>query len=254
MGDTDDGKVRLRCPGCGKRVKYPKSQSGETFACPRCGRTIVAALSMEEIEPPSEDEMKAAAESFKKNEARAPQPAAPRRVNIAATPRPGAAKPEAPREVEGNTIERIHAFMARQNQSVAQEARHILADHRLSLEEQVAELRRLRHDRAVRLKKYVQAVLKELDEGIAELRNCPSADTESERARIQPLEDERRALTVYLKVMFELRPASPAAPAMPAVPAAAAAPPNRPSTPAPQTAPGTGNAAPGPGGKAPGSN
>ncbi|MHA1571341.1 MAG: hypothetical protein ACTSWM_05935, partial [Alphaproteobacteria bacterium] len=39
-----DGKVRMRCPQCGKKVKFPSGMAGETFRCPVCGSIIVTPL------------------------------------------------------------------------------------------------------------------------------------------------------------------------------------------------------------------
>ncbi len=45
MGERkDDGKVRIRCTGCGKKVKYPANLPGGTFRCPICHTIMVAPL------------------------------------------------------------------------------------------------------------------------------------------------------------------------------------------------------------------
>ena len=61
MGDINDGKIRLRCPGCGKRVKFPAGYPGGTFRCPLCHTTIVAPIGAGDAEMPGGEELEAAA-------------------------------------------------------------------------------------------------------------------------------------------------------------------------------------------------
>ena len=248
MGEKDDGKIRIRCTGCGKRVKFPKGEGGETFRCPVCGKTIVAPLNDDDATLPSEDELMEAARS-------APAPAAPRHQISSAASAPSEQKEEVP-ERNLNALERLATFLARQNMSTAQQAREVLGDTSLGTEEIVGELRQLRHDKAVRLNKFFQAVLMDIEQEILSLRKHPAAETESIQNRLRPLEEEQRALTLYVKVMFELRtlPEPRTGSARPGARGGASARPSRPSTPAPQTPQRNPNGGPAPERKAPDSS
>ena len=87
----------------------------------------------------------------------------------------------------------------------------------------------MRHDRAVRLNKFAQAVLADLDGALKKLKDSPAVETETGRRRLDPLLEERRALLVYLKAMFEMRPLSAGSAATKDTRASASEPPSRPS-------------------------
>jgi len=36
-----DGKIRVVCAGCGRKVKFPASELGKTFRCPACGAMVI---------------------------------------------------------------------------------------------------------------------------------------------------------------------------------------------------------------------
>jgi len=223
MSEPSDGKIRIRCTGCGKRVKFPKGLGGETYRCPVCHKTIVAPLEAKDAAMPTKKELNRAAAHISRST---------QKKSAAASARPKATP--APTGVEDlekhlRTIERISAFLARETAVTVQDARDTLADTTLGEEEMIAELRQLRHDRAVRLRKFTQAVLADLDGAIENLKNSPAAETESGQHRLAPFVRERRALILYLKAMFEVRALSDAPAARKGTPADASAPPSTPS-------------------------
>jgi hypothetical protein len=106
------------------------------------------------------------------------------------------------------------------------------------------------------LKRYVEAVMKDLDKELAGLREDPVSETPTGQNKVKELTFERRGLLLFLNVMFELRPgASPArTAATPDTRGSAAAPPTTPSQQAARTPQSTPAAGPAPDGKGPGSS
>jgi ribosomal protein S27E len=244
MGEkSDDGKVRVRCTGCGKRVKYPANHPGGTFRCPICHTVMVAPLDGANeltLEEESHSGIIAAAASAQvTNDSDSEPDAAP------------SAPPQKP-----PAIERVNAFLVRETERIGRLCEEVVSNSFMPGEEQANKLRALRHAKAVYFKRYVEAVLKDLDNELAELRDDPASETQTGKSKISRLLLEKRGLVLFLNVMFELRPgASPARNgATPDTRGSAAAPPTTPSQPAAQTPRSTPAADPAPDSKGPGSN
>lgn len=262
MGEVTDGKVRLRCPGCGKRVKFPADQPGQTFRCPLCHTTIVTPINGAGLEAPTKEELSEAAASVPVT---APPPDAPPTLKPATPParyKPAPSTPQERRPVASDepiadvknapVIDRINTFLVRETQRTGRVATDVLGDAKMSLEEQVAYVKELRRGKAVRFKMYVESLMKDLDGEITALRENPAVDTPTIQNRLKALLTERRGVMIYLNIMFEIKPPAPAA--KPGTPAGESAPPNSPSRPTAQTPPGTPSAAPAPEKPAPGSS
>lgn len=237
MGEKDkDGKVRVRCTGCGKKVKFPAGLPGQTYRCPGCHTTIIAP-----IDGGQDDETPAEA---------APQPdSSPRRFRPAAPP-PPPPRQAAPRQAElsGPAVDRFNAFVLKETHRMHGGANSLLLPSEETPKEIAARLNDLRHLRAIRIKECAHAILKDMDRAIADLKNNPAAETNTIRQKMEKLLLERRNFLIYLSVMFELRPV---APARPDTRGSAAAQPTTPSQQAPQTPPGTASDAQAQGGTAP---
>lgn len=279
MAKKPDGKIRIRCTGCGKRVKFPAGHPGETFRCPLCKTTIVAPLNAnaipeleESLDIKQESPYKAAQQQpgkpISQPRRRAPEQAAeatpkpPIAYAEPATPIPAptatkpAPTPSAPKRAL-DAIEKVAAFANTENKRIAQLTRNVLMNAGLPEEKHLEQLRELRHQKAVHLRRYVEAVLKDLDGNISQLRDDPASETATGKKRLNRLVRERKQFLLYIKVMFEFRKGIPAAappPATRGTPAAAKAPPSTSPPQATQTPPGKGGASPAPGDKAPDSN
>jgi hypothetical protein len=153
-------------------------------------------------------------------------------------------------------LERVNAFLVRETDRIGRLSEEVVANTLISVDEQASKLRALRHAKAVYFKRYVEAVMKDLDNELAELRDDPASETQTGQTKINRLLLERRGLLIFLNVMFELRPGvSPARPdATPGTRGSAAAPPTTPSQPAAQTPRNNPAGAPAPNGKGPGSS
>ena len=247
MGEKrDDGKIHIRCTGCGKKVRYPANQPGGTFRCPICHTVMVAPL--------KDDNDLSLEEESHSGIVAAPAAAAPDQVPNDSEPEPDAA-PSAPPQ-NPPALERVNAFLVRETDRIGRLCEEVVSNAFTSVEEQASKLRALRHAKAVYFKRYVQAVLKDLDNELAELREDPASETQTGQNKINRLVLEKRGLVLFLNVMFELKPGASPAPngATPGTRGSAAAPPTTPSPPAAQTPRSTPAADPAPDSKGPGSN
>jgi hypothetical protein len=239
----DDGKVRVRCTGCGKRVKFPANVPGQTFRCPICKTTLVTPLDGESMGiPPAQDFQSAtrtAVHRFRPH----PAPETPR-----------ALADEGPAEPMGSPIQKITAFLIKETQRSTQLCEAILARAAMPLETQATQIRQLRQAKAYHFKQYVEAILKEVDGAIAALHNSPVVETDTGKARFQKMLAERRAVLLFLNIMYEFRPISERAASNGGAPGSAAERPTTTSTPAAQTPPRPAGGPPAPDDKAPGSN
>ena len=251
MPDNDD-KIRMRCTGCGKRVKFPRGSAGQTFRCPKCHKTMVAPLDDDDGEIPSPSELKSVALA-------AARAARPRYDPSKAIRRPSLDRTRQEDRTPNllNSIERVNAFLNRQAETIGPMCRSALTDQSLSQEERIAEVRRLRSVKAVNLRKFVDAIKTDLNKAIEKLKANPAAETETIAEKLGQLVTERECLTQYVQVMFALRPVAqemPAPTATPDTPATGAKPPSSVSPQAPQDRPDTKNGDSKPAGTAPENN
>jgi len=245
----DDGKVRVRCTGCGKRVRYPANQPGATFRCPICHTVMVAPLNGGDdlsLEEESASGVIVGGRSDQVPPQAAPKPPAGTKP---------AAAPSAPdRAVPA--LQRVNAFLVRETDRIGRLCEEVVLNTATSVEEQASKLRALRHAKAVYFKRYVEAVMKDLDNEISELHNDPASETATVQNKLKELLQEKRGLMLFLNVMFEIRPGvSPARTgATPDTRGSAAAPPTTPSQRAAQTPQSNPAAGPAPNGKGPGNS
>ena len=102
-------------------------------------------------------------------------------------------------------IKQLTDFLGRQTLSTGQLAHGILMDPDRSNDEKIAELRELRHARAVHLRKFVQKVLHDFDQEIERLRQSPAIETQTVSQKLDGLLRDRQSFTMYIQVMFEMR-------------------------------------------------
>lgn len=243
MGEqTDDGKIRIRCTGCGKRVKFPANQPGQAFRCPLCKTTMVAPLDGEDAALPSAQEIQSAT----RNKVHRFRPHTMEKDEEPLKPEPATEAPRTP-------IQRITSFLIKETERTSQLSEAILARTAMPFETKIAQIRQLRQAKAYHFKQFVEAILKEMDTAISALRDSPVADTDTGKERLQKLFYERRAVLLFLNLMYEFKPVSESA-ANGGTRDSAKAQPTTASTQDARTAPRSGDVRPAPGGKAQGNN
>jgi len=197
--EVDDGKIRIRCTGCGKRVKFPADQPGQAFRCPICKTTIVTPLNGQDVAPPSAAEL------------RSPGFAAPPRVSSPAVrpPEPETSEPVEPPIQADTPIQKITNFLMRETDRAAKLCQQIVDNPSMSVEAQAGQIRHIRNAKAYHFRQFAEATLKEVDSAIAELNDSPVIDTETGKDRLRSLLYERRGLLIFLNVMYEFRRITP---------------------------------------------
>jgi len=193
MATHGDGKIRLRCSGCGKRVKFPAGQPGQAYRCPICHTTIVSPLDGDDAHMPSRKELESVAKKYSSADD------AHRVKKLIVSHHPKGVK------ARRHPVERLGSFMSQEDRRITQSSCEILLDGTFSDKEKMEKLQSLRQSKAVRLKQYVLALHKDLDKQITSLRNSAAADTPSNRQNIAGLEEHREQLRLYVKVMFRLQ-------------------------------------------------
>ncbi len=194
MDKSEDGKTRMRCTGCGKRVKFSATRAGATFHCPKCKAMIIAPLDWNDTEEKVLDpaHKQPATRPVKKPVLQRTEP-----------------KPESPavRKVEEKApaLDRLNVFLVNEQRRVGFEAAKAAREQGLPKEEKIARLQALRHEKAVNTRALVQQLMTELDEALAILHADPAADTDTGKVRIAKVEHERNALVLYLRVIFQMR-------------------------------------------------
>ena len=223
MVEKDDGKIRVRCSGCGKRVKCPAGKPGEAYRCPVCHTTIVAPLDKREVARPSDRELK----SFIPK----PLPAADRTDGeTAGTSTAARTRSQSSRFLKGkHPVEELGEFLMRQTRRATEVSREILTSPSMSDEKRRAKLGELRTLKGVRLREHVRGLLRDLDQRIAVLRHSAGAEAETSKRAVARLQQQRDQFVLYLDVMFQLQTPGPNGPGVkPDTPAAEVEPPSTP--------------------------
>jgi len=192
-----DDKIRIRCPQCGKRLKFPASQAGKIFNCPICSTVVVAPLG---------DHVAASGPAQTPAEEKTP-PVAEALPKIAGWQAQR-------REVERNrAIEKLTNFLSRENLRVGQACQDLIMGEPPNVD--AATLARkfhaIRVERGQRLQEFVQNLCRELDGEIQKLRDHPMSHQARIQSELERLRRERRDLDIFLRVMIRGEP--PPAPA-----------------------------------------
>jgi ribosomal protein S27E len=213
-----DGKLRVTCTGCGKRFKVPPDKQGAAFTCPHCKTTLIvpsdghipmdeeadsqvmnfvrrlssrsARVSGTAAEDIPEDTVKLPGETPP-----APEPKKPRPRAIAQTP--DDSRPPA--------IDRLTAFLVKEQHRVGRSAARILRDPTLGQAGKRDGLVELRREKARRAKAHVTGLMRELDARLGALKMSPKAETPFGRRRIRRLREERGAVELFLRVMYQVK-------------------------------------------------
>jgi ribosomal protein S27E len=197
MDNADDGKIRISCSECGKRVKFSADKAGATFRCPRCHTTIVTPVG------PGEPAQTTAPAAVTKPE---PKPASRLFKAPGAAPPPAVFDPQPKEPAEmPPAIDRLNTFLVEEQRRIGNIAAHVVKNSALSEDQQKAELLALRHEKAVEIRSFAGALLKEVDESLAKMHTDPAAETDSGKARIANAQRERVGLIQYMKLTFQMR-------------------------------------------------
>jgi hypothetical protein len=182
--NTDDGKIRVVCTHCGKRVKFPPGKGGEVYACPACGATIVAPLGPGKVAPAAPVEMRA------------------RPVVAAKSEHWQAAR----LAIERNPyIEKLINFLGREELRVGQECQEQIIAQPPNPD--VTELARkfvpIRREHAFKVRQFVQVMVDEINEAIGTLQNHPMKHTARIQEEVQAAMRQKREFGAFVSVIIK---------------------------------------------------
>jgi DNA-directed RNA polymerase subunit RPC12/RpoP len=208
MGEIRDNRIRLNCTGCGKRFKVGSDKEGAAFRCPHCKTTlIVPSNGRVEIDAETDAKVSDFARRLKMRSdqvsGRLPGDATPL---APPPPQPTVAQPARPHgEGVRAAIDRLNIFLVREQKRIGDLSGRIVRDRRLPAEAKEEGLLSLRQQKAMSIRKFVNALVMELDSRLANLKSEPAADTETGKMRLEALQHERDGVALYLEVMFQMK-------------------------------------------------
>jgi len=219
FGKKDDGKIRIRCPECGKKLKFRADAPGAILRCPICMHNVIAPLSETAEEEAAETPSPEAPEAQSPTEAPSPAPAAPAppakaKPEAAAYPRRAATggktkawTPEA-KTRDNASIERLVNFLNRENDRVGGLAVSAIHDPEMPPKQRHRRLLGLRQDKNGRIRAEIDKIVHDLDDVIHGLTHHPSAGQGAIRLQLKGKEEEKAGFLIFLKLIFGLRMAN----------------------------------------------
>ncbi len=180
----DDGKVRMRCGACGKRLKMPRSVEGRIFRCPSCKSAVISPLDLPD-EGTSEE--------------------GPREKTPVALPQKRSEEnlsPNLPLKERNEAIDKLTIFLTRENNRVGTTVIGLFRAEGMADEEKIEKLTELRRERSMGLRRKVDELLRELDQRIEVIRRHPAKDQPRTKGELKQKEEDKRDFEIFLKVMF----------------------------------------------------
>ena len=206
MRPGPDGKIRLRCPNCNKRLKFPAEKAGKVYNCPICGATIISPLDSDSPTParsagtPSQ---KTPAPSLPEEAPAPPKPPRSRPQSAAAQP-PEAWAPTRMAIGPNQAIGKLCGFLARQNTGVGKAAHEIVAAEPadISAADLMKRFARLRAERGLRLQEFVEKLRGDVADRIRQLEDHPMRAQGNIRRELWMARKEQRDLEAFVSAFL----------------------------------------------------
>lgn len=190
MRSGADGKIRIRCPNCHKRLKFPAEKAGKVYNCPICGATVISPLDGKSHTPPQGT----------------PTPPEPPRNGL----EPAAAPP---RKVWGPTrmvtgpnqaIEKLCRFLSRRNVDAGKAAHELIAAEPadISAADLMERFASLRRERGLRLQEFVEKLRDDVADRIRQIEHHPMREQGNIRRELGMARKEQRDLEVFISVFL----------------------------------------------------
>jgi hypothetical protein len=193
--EPSDGKIRIRCPQCGKRLKYTPDQAGKLFACPTCLAAVTTPLGR----PPG------LLGGSQGGEAAAAQGPAAAPASASAKPaKLGGWQPTRLAVSRNRGIEKLSSFLSRESQRVEKACQDVIIGEPPDVSAALLGERfvRLRVERGQRLQQFIRALYADMDEEIRKLESDPLAHQPRVQEQIARARRERRDLDIFIRVML----------------------------------------------------
>lgn len=194
-----DGRIRIQCHECGKRLKLPADNAGRVFRCPICATTIVAPLDAGEGTP-------GAAETFSKSAMeKAPSIFDASGPEVKLGRGMGGWRPKVKDAPENKSIERLVRFANRENERVRDVAVSTLDNPDAAPEQKERRLTTLRAEKNKNLRAEIEKIVESLDDEIRALARGPESRKADVRARLEKKLSEKEGLLLFLRIIYGLK-------------------------------------------------
>jgi len=191
MGITDkgsDGRIRIRCHECGKRLKLPPGAGGRVFRCPICANTIISPLDSDPAATEQKDQ--AEAKIMKRLSGWAPVLSQKERYK---------------------SVESLGHFLGREFADLAQSYAGALAGVVTEESEALDKVQALYREKMARTREFARRIITDLSREIAEMERNPMQKQLGFAERLEGKRREKRDFEIILKVLFDIS-MSPAVP------------------------------------------
>jgi uncharacterized Zn finger protein (UPF0148 family) len=215
-----DGRIRIRCNECGKRLKVPAGHPGKVFRCPICANTIISPLTQDTDEVKREER------------------------EAARVIRQTGWVPQIALQTRHKSLESLSHAVAREFQDLMQGLASILGRGPLKDNEAADRIQTLWREKSQRLRELAVKLTYDLDREVRELEMSPMRKQPSFIEKLNAKQRERRDLALVMKLVFnvtmpEVSSAQPmpSGPPIPPSPPAPVGPNGPPKPPAPNGTP-----------------
>jgi len=219
-GREGDGRIRIRCNECGKRLKVPSGHPGKVFRCPICASTIIAPLTQDTDEVRQQER------------------------EAARVIRQTGWIPQLAQQTRHKSLENLSHAVAREFQDLMQSLASVLGRGPLKDQEAAERIQTLWREKSQRLRELAVRLMYDVDREIRELEMSPMRKQPSFIEKLNTKLRERRDLAYVMKLVFNVT--LPEGPSVPGAPPGPSIPPATPAAPVPQS--GTPPAPPAPNG------
>ena len=190
MGITDkgsDGRIRIRCHECGKRLKLPPGAGGRVFRCPICANTIISPLDSDPAATEQKDQ--AEAKIMKRLSGWAPVLSQKERYK---------------------SVESLGHFLGREFADLAQSYAGALAGVVTEESEALDKVQALYREKMARTREFARRIITDLSREISEMERNPMQKQLGFAERLEGKRREKRDFEIILKVLFDISMSPPA--------------------------------------------
>jgi hypothetical protein len=180
LGKSDDGRIRIRCPECGKKLKLPAGLPGKIFRCPICAASIIAPL----------ETASAAGQKTKEDD-------------LIALRRMGWT-PNLMQVERYKSVENLGNVLGREYVDIAQSCAKILANTNYKDADAAERVAVLVREKMAKLRDYAVKQAMDLEREIEELHRNPMKNQFHHQEKIAAKQRERRDFGIFLKVVANI--------------------------------------------------
>jgi len=199
LGSRKDGKIRIRCPECGKRLKFPSDKPGTILRCPICMHTLVAPLEGDEKVETVESVTKKAEQTIQQlKRMRGP-------AGGETTDKVAAWGTQSAVVQRNDSVSRLVKFLNAENDRVCGLAVNTIHDPTIAADQKEKRLIGLRQDKNNRVRREIDKIVRDLDEEIHRLTHHPLANQPTIKTDLQKRQEEKDGFFLYLRIIYGVK-------------------------------------------------